>query len=84
MGDCNETLRELEQFLDDELSEEAHDAIHAHLDGCEHCLEAFDFHAELRQVIAEKCSSDELPPGLLAKIERCFGDDVTAEHDVTP
>jgi len=77
MGDCNETLRELEQFLDDELSPEAHDAIHAHLGGCEHCLEAFDFHAELRQVIAVKCRSDELPPGLLAKIERCFGDYVT-------
>jgi anti-sigma factor (TIGR02949 family) len=75
MGDCNETLRELEQFLDDELSGDAHDAIHAHLEGCTDCLEAFDFHAELRQLIAVKCRNDELPPGLLARIERCFGDE---------
>jgi mycothiol system anti-sigma-R factor len=72
MGDCNETLRELEQFLDEELSPGAHDAIHAHLNGCTDCLEAFDFHAELRQVIALKCGNDELPPGLMAKIQSCF------------
>jgi mycothiol system anti-sigma-R factor len=77
MSDCNETLRELEQFLDDELSDADREAIHAHLGGCEHCLEAFDFHAELRQVIAHKCRNDELPPGLLTRIEQCFGDDVT-------
>ena len=40
MGDCNETLRELEQFLDLELTDEAREVIHAHLGGCEHCLEA--------------------------------------------
>jgi anti-sigma factor (TIGR02949 family) len=75
MGDCNETLRELEQFLDDELSSDAHDAIHAHLEGCTDCLEAFDFHAELRQLIAVKCRNDELPPGLLTRIEQCFGEE---------
>ena len=48
MADCNETLRELEAFLDGELSEEARDVIHAHLGGCTDCLQAFDFHAELR------------------------------------
>ncbi len=78
MGDCNETLRELEQFLDHELTEADRQVIHAHLGGCEHCLEAFDFHAELRMVISAKCRNDELPPGLLARIEQCFGDDLTA------
>jgi anti-sigma factor (TIGR02949 family) len=78
MGDCNETLRELEQFLDQELSDEAREVIHAHLGGCEHCLEAYDFHAELRTVIASKCRNDEMPPGLLTRIEQCFGDDAVA------
>lgn len=72
MSDCNETLRELETFLDRELSAETSSAITAHLNGCPDCLQAFDFHAELRQVIAAKCRNDEMPPGLLAKIERCF------------
>ena len=39
------------------------------------CLQAFDFHAELRTVVREKCRNDEIPPGLLAKIEQCFGED---------
>ena len=34
MGDCNETLRELETFLDGELTDAALADIRAHLDGC--------------------------------------------------
>jgi anti-sigma factor (TIGR02949 family) len=75
MADCNDTLRELEAFLDGELSEETQQGIHVHLQGCMDCLQAFDFHAELRTVIRAKCSNDEMPPGLLSKIELCFGED---------
>lgn len=73
MADCNETLRELEAFLDDELSVEVHVAIRSHLEGCPDCLQAFDFHAELKIVVAQKCRNDEMPPGLLLRIEQCFG-----------
>jgi mycothiol system anti-sigma-R factor len=75
MADCNETLRELEAFLDGELTDEGRHAIHAHLDGCMDCLQAFDFQLELRQVIAAKCRNDEIPPTLLAKLQQCFEDD---------
>jgi mycothiol system anti-sigma-R factor len=75
MADCTDTLRELEAFLDGELSEETQHGIHTHLEGCMDCLQAFDFHAELRTVIRAKCSNDEMPPGLLSKIELCFGED---------
>jgi mycothiol system anti-sigma-R factor len=74
-SDCAQTLRELDIFLDDELSDGQRDAIRHHLDGCMDCLGAFDFHAELKQVVAVKCSNDEMPPDLLAKIELCFGTD---------
>jgi mycothiol system anti-sigma-R factor len=74
MADCNETLRELDAFLDSELSEETHVAIRAHLEQCPDCFQAFDFHAELKLVVAQKCKSDEMPPGLLAKLQQCFGD----------
>lgn len=73
MADCNDTLRELDAFLDSELSEETRIAIHAHLDGCPDCLQAFDFHAELKIVVSQKCRNDEMPPGLLAKLAQCFG-----------
>jgi len=72
---CSETIKELDVFLDGELSESQRDAIRHHLDGCMDCLGAFDFHAELKIVIAEKCNNDEMPPGLLSKIEKCFGID---------
>ena len=75
MADCNETLRELETFLDDELGDDPRASIQAHLGGCLDCLQAFDFHAELRTVISAKCQSDEMPPGLMSKIEMCFGAD---------
>ena len=75
MDNCQEALRELDAFLDGSLSEEGHHAIHAHLGGCNNCLQAFDFHAELRTVIAAKCHNDEMPPGLLARIEKCFNED---------
>jgi mycothiol system anti-sigma-R factor len=82
MGDCEETLRELERFLDKELTGQAQHAIQAHIDGCLDCLHAFDFQAELKEIISAKCQSDQLPPGLLSRIEACFGDDITAEYPV--
>ena len=82
MPDCNDTLRELEHFLDNELTDEARHVIHAHLGGCPDCLEAFEFHAELTAVIAQKCQSDEMPPGLLSKIEQCFGEDFDGDGQI--
>jgi mycothiol system anti-sigma-R factor len=73
--DCRETIKELDTFLDDELSDAARSAIRSHLDGCVDCLQAFDFHAELKQVISQKCQNDEMPPDLLSRIERCFDTD---------
>ena len=88
MADCNETLRELETFLDGELSDEAQASIHEHLGGCMDCLQAFDFHAELRLVVRQKCSADELPADLVARIERCFDEDCGKfsgrEHNLPP
>jgi anti-sigma factor (TIGR02949 family) len=82
MADCNDTIRELEAFLDQELSEEGHEAIHAHLEGCTDCLQAFDFHAELRTVIATKCRNDEMPAGLLSRIEQCFNEDFDGDGQI--
>ncbi len=73
--DCSATLRELDVFLDDELSDDARSTIRHHLDGCPDCLSAFDFQAELKRVIGEKCRNDEMPAELLSKIEKCFSTD---------
>jgi mycothiol system anti-sigma-R factor len=75
MADCRETIRELDAFLDGELSGEARTNIHLHLNGCLDCLQAFDFQAELKAAIRRKCSTDTLPPGLIGRIELCFNAD---------
>ena len=72
MSDCEEILQELYTFLDGEMTPETKASIRRHLDGCLNCLHVYDFHAELRMVIAAKCK-DEVPPGLLERIEACFG-----------
>lgn len=82
MDNCKETIRELDAFLDGALSHEGHEAIHAHLGGCSDCLQAFDFQAELRTVIAAKCRNDEMPPGLLSRIEKCFNEDFDGDGSI--
>jgi mycothiol system anti-sigma-R factor len=64
---CNETLRELYQFLDGELTESDREHIKHHLDDCSPCLEAYDFEAELRLVVRNRCT-DQVPDALRARI----------------
>lgn len=84
MANCNETIRELDAFLDGELSSDARQHIHDHLDGCLDCLQAFDFQAELKQTIRRKCSNDEMPPDLLGRIEMCFNEDFDGDGIIGP
>lgn len=72
MPDCNETLRELDAFLDGELTERVIVEIRQHLATCTDCLGAFDFHAELRAVIRRSCGSDQMPDGLAERLRRCL------------
>ncbi len=73
MADCEETLRDLYAFLDHEVAPSTREHIEHHLAGCLDCLQAYDFHAELRTVIKEKCR-DEVPPGLMDRVRACFGE----------
>lgn len=84
MANCKETIRELDAFLDDELSDDARHQIHRHLEGCTDCLQAFDFQAELKIVIRRKCSNDEMPDGLLERIEMCFDVDFDGDGIIGP
>ena len=72
MSDCNDALHELYEFLDGELTDERRAAIQHHLSACSPCLEAFDFQAELKIVVASKCR-DEVPDALKARIAGALG-----------
>ncbi len=54
-GECQEALDTLYHFLDGELTDQRRVLIRDHLDRCSSCLEAFDFEAELKIVIARRC-----------------------------
>ena len=81
MADCEQTLRELQTYLDGELADNVKVVIDEHLLECSDCLQAFDFHAELKMVIAKKAAVEPLPPGLLERIQSCFGVD---SSELTP
>jgi mycothiol system anti-sigma-R factor len=68
-GSCQEALETLYNFLDGELTAERRAAIQRHLDQCAPCLEAFDFEADLKAVVA-RCCRDQVPEGLRHRIER--------------
>jgi mycothiol system anti-sigma-R factor len=71
--DCEEAIHTLYHFLDGELTIERRLEIQQHLEGCSPCLEAFDFEAELRLVIARKCR-DMVPPSLLDRVSRALSE----------
>jgi mycothiol system anti-sigma-R factor len=73
--DCQQTLSELELFLDGELPEAQRQRVLAHLEECMECYHAYDLQAELKQIIAAKSASEALPPGLLDRIRRSLTDE---------
>jgi mycothiol system anti-sigma-R factor len=83
---CSDVLGELYLFLDGELDDQARVRITAHLDDCSPCLEAFDFEADLRRVIANRCR-DQVPDELRQRILGAIAssrDDEGSGGDVAP
>jgi mycothiol system anti-sigma-R factor len=73
MSQCQEAIHTLYDFLDGELTELRRRQITRHLDECAPCLEAFDFEAELKLVIARKCR-DQVPDALRERVYRALMD----------
>jgi len=69
--DCQEAIHIIYHYLDGELTDDRRQEIQAHLDDCLPCLEAYDFEAELRMVIARKCK-DEVPESLRIRISEAL------------
>jgi mycothiol system anti-sigma-R factor len=68
---CDDALHELYGYLDGELTAERRTKIQDHLDDCPPCYEAFDFEAELRVVIARKCT-ETVPESLKQRIAQAI------------
>jgi anti-sigma factor (TIGR02949 family) len=70
-SDCQQAIQTLYAFLDGELTDDRRKVIQRHLEECSPCLEAFDFEAELKVVIARHCR-DEVPDHLRERVYRAL------------
>jgi len=66
--DCDEVLRDVYLYLDDETDEAARARIKAHLDGCAPCLKKFGLEQDVRALVARCCGGDRAPDALRKKI----------------
>lgn len=82
MADCDETIKELERFLDSELATEKLEHLTTHIGGCIDCRQTFEFHAELRQIVRQAVKLEPLPESLIDRIKDCFGTDLSDETDL--
>ena len=65
---CQETLREIQRFLDGELDPGAKVAIEHHLSDCNPCMQRTEFRRHLKGMISSKCVGDDVPAALIEKI----------------
>lgn len=66
-ANCDDARHTLYSFLDGECTPEIQVQIRQHLEDCAPCFEAYDFEAELKQVIGRKCT-EQAPDALTEKI----------------
>ena len=65
---CEETFRQLDDFIDRELSEEDCRRVQKHLDICAICSTEFDFEANVWKEVRTKLQHTIVPPSLREKL----------------
>ena len=63
--DCDEVLREVEAYLDQELDAERRVFVERHLATCSPCAKRADFQQRLRDIVARKCGQAHAMPDSL-------------------
>jgi mycothiol system anti-sigma-R factor len=66
--DCDDVLRDVYLYLDDETDEELRNRIRRHLDGCAPCLKQFGLEQDVRSLVARCCGGDQAPAHLRERI----------------
>ena len=67
-SDCALILERVHAFLDHELDEASCDAIRAHLDACEDCLDDYDIQQALKKLVNRCCRTTKAPQQLRVTI----------------
>jgi len=73
-AECEDAVSILWEYLDGELDNVTMVRVREHLERCSPCLEAFDFHAELRHVVQHRCT-ESMPSDVRGRLLDLIGDD---------
>jgi mycothiol system anti-sigma-R factor len=73
-SNCEETLAEIQRFLDGELDHPSELSIEQHLTGCNPCMQRTEFRRHLKVMISAKCGGDAVPDALRTKVMDLIGD----------
>jgi mycothiol system anti-sigma-R factor len=68
--ECQETLREIERFLDREVDDAIRMRVERHLSGCHPCTDRLEFRVHLKALIQDKCSERDVPAGLKDRLRQ--------------
>jgi mycothiol system anti-sigma-R factor len=66
--DCDDVLKDIYLYLDDESDENLKNRIRQHLDGCAPCLKQYGLEQDVRALVARCCGGDQAPPTLHERI----------------
>jgi mycothiol system anti-sigma-R factor len=73
---CDDVLRDVWLFLDDEMNPDRRAAVQQHIDDCSPCLEEAGLDAKLKSLLHRKCGGDKAPEQLKSRL-------LAALHEVT-
>jgi mycothiol system anti-sigma-R factor len=66
--DCEDVLKDVFLFIDDESDPAVVGRIREHLDGCAPCLRQFGLEQDVKSLVARCCGGDVAPASLRANI----------------
>jgi anti-sigma factor (TIGR02949 family) len=69
---CDEALRLLAAYLDDELHADAHEGVERHLEMCRSCFSRTEFERRLKGEI-NRLGHEEIPPGFEERVRQLLG-----------
>jgi mycothiol system anti-sigma-R factor len=67
--DCDDVLKDLYLYLDDESDVEVRNRIRQHLDACSPCLKQYGLEQDVRSLVARCCGGDRAPETLHVRIQ---------------
>lgn len=67
---CEETLRDIERFIDGEVETSIRIEIEEHLSDCPPCLQRAEFQRHVKVLISHKCVESHVPDEIATKILR--------------